>query len=117
MFSRILTVILSMPAALRRPGFLHDLAVSLFIEWRTAGRKLPQRMVLLPHQIRTERQRLAHAPLVEVASADASRSAGGIRARQRGYALASSTRGITPPSYWPPLDRTAWDCRAGSPRR
>src|SRR5579872_7483326 len=55
------------PPPLRRARFLHDLPVAFFIERRAPRRKLSQRMMLLPHQIRAKRQRLAHAPLVQIA--------------------------------------------------
>src|SRR5260370_11297839 len=56
-----------MSVPLRRPSLFHDLAITLFIERWTAGRKLTQRMVLLPHQVSAERQCLANATLVQFA--------------------------------------------------
>ena len=69
---------------LRRPRFLHDFAVAVLIKWRTAGGELAQRMVLLPHEIRAERQRLADSALVEIAFFQ--RIGGEIRIRQRAAA-------------------------------
>src|SRR5947209_16005206 len=63
------------------PRHLDNRAVGLLIERRATGRKLAERMVLLAHEERAVRERLAHAPLVKRAVLQ--RVAREIRIRQR----------------------------------
>jgi hypothetical protein len=56
-----------MPLSLGSPRFLYDLPITFFIERRTTRGKLPQGMILLPHQVRAKRECLANTTLIQLA--------------------------------------------------